>query len=94
MEELKPCPFCGNQPEISFDGDENWTIECKHHWWKKTDIDGIRIAGDICIYSEVIYEMDVESGKYVLTEENKEKARLKAIEVWNTRAYEDKNNAN
>ena len=48
--ELKPCPFCGEQPKLSKENG-SWVIECKHHGWPQGLIPETTIAGDIDLCS-------------------------------------------
>lgn len=85
IEDLKPCPFCGGEPEISFDED-TWTVECRHHEWAKTDEKDIRVAADIAVYSDVEGNYDFDEKKQVYTPDEIERARRKVVEEWNRRA--------
>lgn len=48
--ELKPCPFCGEQPKLNKENG-SWVIECKHHGWPQGLIPETTIAGDIDLCS-------------------------------------------
>lgn len=63
MDELKPCPFCGTNPEIGFDSlrinpEEfitcTWFVRCPQCGVKKTEYAKYRlkIAGSFEIYSD------------------------------------------
>ena len=84
-ETLKPCPFCGGEPKMELDED-TWTIECPHHGWAATDEKDVQVAADISAYSCVNGRYDLELRKQVYTPEEIERARKKAIELWNRRA--------
>lgn len=80
--ELRPCPFCGNDPEIYFE-DETWTVECKHHGWVKSDKQNVTIAADIDVYSSAEeYESD-DDGHYIPTQKSVNDARDVVIDLWN-----------
>lgn len=51
-DELKPCPWCGNEPTLrEYEG--GWIIECEHHKWNENG-EALRnetIAGDVDLCS-------------------------------------------
>lgn len=86
-EKLKPCPFCGKTPELYFDGDDTYVVECKHHDWGKRDEDGTRFAADIAIYAEAESKVN-ENLEWYAPPHELELAKRKAIAAWNRRADE------
>lgn len=71
MEELKPCPFCGGDVELStYNNGEGYVIECKNHEWSRQLSHASDIAGDIDMVSWGLGD----------------DARNALIEAWNTRA--------
>lgn len=81
-EELKPCPFCGTQPKLP-DGDgTQYEIWCE-------DCGGAVAAVQICDLM-TLEERAADSFKsYRYGEEFVERAKLEAIDKWNTRAQPD-----
>ena len=78
MPELKPCPFCGGQAEY-------YTYEQEH------DLYDSNTLGFLEIYETTAHQIYctkcfATSGSFSLKE--------LAIKAWNTRAYEEKNDAN
>lgn len=69
--ELKPCPFCGGEPEIDwgyYDKDGDWIAE---DWcWIK------------CMECGVVLCVEI----YDIEEDGKEDVKSKTIERWNKRA--------
>lgn len=70
-DELKPCPFCGNNPTLR-ECNGGWIIECEHHGWNENG-EALRnetIAGDVdmCSWGST------------------ESARAALIDAWNARA--------
>lgn len=81
-EKLNPC-FYGEEPVLSFDGADTWTVECKNHKWSKSDDSDVGIGADIAFYaSGEEYEPNDEY-KYIATKESIAKARLIVINEWN-----------
>lgn len=71
-DELKPCPWCGNEPTLrEYEG--GWIIECEHHGWHESGEEAPRdetIAGDVdmCSWGST------------------ESAKAALIAAWNARA--------
>lgn len=70
-DELKPCPFCGNNPTLR-ECNGGWIIECEHHGWNENG-EALRnetIAGDVdmCSWGST------------------ESAKAALIDAWNARA--------
>lgn len=80
--ELRPCPFCGNDPEIYLE-DETWTIECKHHGWEKSDKQNVSVAADIGVYSCAEEYEPNDDGDYVVTKKSIDDARNAVVDLWN-----------
>ena len=64
MPELKPCPFCGGEAELSKSSGGDWIVGC---------------TNGKCLMCPWSFGF---------------KTKKEAIESWNTRAYEEKNDAN
>jgi len=76
-EELKPCPFCGGEVEISTYRNEGYQIECPNHEWTEREMWlGKRPESDIAA--------DVGMFTWGISDE----AKAALIEAWNTRTPE------
>ena len=76
-EELKPCPFCGSEVEISTYRNEGYQIECPNHEWTEREMWlGKRPESDIAA--------DVGMFTWGISDE----AKAALIEAWNTRTPE------
>ena len=84
-EELMPCPWCGEQPEIvEYDGG-CFEVACRHHGWTGYDADGVRTSADVAVYAEVCFERNPETGEFFCSHAAAPLAREAAIAAWNRR---------
>ena len=61
-EELMPCPWCGEPPEVvEYDGG-CFAVACRSHGWTGYDGNGIRTSADVAVYAEARLERDPETG--------------------------------
>lgn len=77
--ELKPCPFCGDTPELPSGDGTQYEIECSGC--------GQAMAGvQICDLMTLEERVADTFANYRYSEEFVERAKVEAIERWNTRA--------
>lgn len=82
MKELKPCPFCGEQPYVN-SYDRLITIGCKKCFYYRS-FHGL-VQNEIDTGVPIIYEGGIVSDHEWYDKD----AHKKAVEAWNRRAYDE-----
>ena len=84
-EELMPCPWCGEPPEVvEYDGG-CYEVACRRHGWTGYDADGIRTSADVAVYAEARLSRNPETGEFFCPHAAATLAREAAIAAWNRR---------
>lgn len=91
-EELMPCPWCGEPPEIVEYDDGCFGVACRSHGWTGYDGNGIRTSADVAVYAEARLDRDPETGEVSCPSAAAILAKEAAVAAWNRRvlrfAYE------